>query len=348
MMKVFAVISASLVIAVVSLSNAPGASARDLMVVGFGGGFQDNARRDLFQAFAKDTGLPVQDDVYNGEQAKVDAMVKANDVTWDVVMVEAPELQRGCEDGIYARMDWSVVKKDKFGPGGVSACGAGAVGWGVALFYDETKVKDGPTTYPELWDLKKYPGKRSLRSGAKMSLEVALLADGVPKDEVYKVLATKEGQDRAFKKLDEIKPQIVWWKSGAQPLQFVGSGEVTYAVGYVGRTAAAAAKDGAHYPLLWKTLLYSYDEWAVVKGSPNQAEAMKFVDYVTDPKPLTALAQNWAVSPATTAVADDPAVKAKNPAMVANHSDDGLFIDTEFWTEHGDDLEKRFAIWAAQ
>jgi putative spermidine/putrescine transport system substrate-binding protein len=262
-------------------------------------------------------------------------------------MVEAPELARGCEDGVYARLDWSVIKKDKFGPGGASTCGAGAVGWGVALFYDETKVKDGPKSYADLWDLAKYPGKRSLRTGPKMTLEIALMADGVAPADVYKVLATKEGQDRAFHKLDAIKPQIVWWKSGAQPLQFVGSGEVTYAVGYVGRTANAA-KDGAHYPLLWNTLLYSYDEWAVVKGSPNQAEAMKFVDYITDPKPLTALAQDWAVSPATLAVANDPAVRAKNPAMVANHGDEGLFIDTDFWTEHGDDLEKRFSAWAAQ
>jgi putative spermidine/putrescine transport system substrate-binding protein len=330
-----------------SLLAAAPASARDLMVVGFGGGFQDNARKDLFQAYATETGHAVKDDVYNGEQAKPYAMVKANDVTWDVVMVEAPELARGCEDGVYARLDWSVIHKDKFGPGGTSSCGAGAVGWGVALFYDETKVKDGPKNYADLFDLAKYPGKRSLRSGPKMTLEIALMGDGVARDDVYKVLATKDGQDRAFKKLDTIKPQIVWWKSGAQPLQFVGSGEVTYAVGYVGRTANAA-KDGAHYPLLWNTLLYSYDEWAVVKGSPNQAEAMKFIDYITDPKPLTALAQDWAVSPATLAVANDPAVRAKNPAMVANHGDEGLFIDTDFWTEHGDDLEKRFSAWAAQ
>ncbi|MBV9537395.1 MAG: extracellular solute-binding protein, partial [Acidisphaera sp.] len=250
-------------------------------------------------------------------------------------------------DGVYARIDWSVVRKDKFGPGGTSACGAGAVGWGVALFYDETKVHDGPTDYAGLWDVQRYPGKRSLRYGAKMTLEVALLADGVARDDVYKVLATQEGQDRAFRKLDAIKPQIVWWKSGAQPLQLVGSGDVTYAVGYVGRTANAD-KDGAHYPLLWKTLLFSYDQWAVVKGSPNEAEAMRFIDYITDAKPLLQLAQHWAVSPATVSVADDPALRQKNPAMVANHADQGLFIDTEFWTEHEDDLEKRFETWAAQ
>lgn len=43
------------------------------------------------------------------------------------------------------------------------------------------------------------------------------MADGVPAADVYKVLATKEGQDRAFAKLDELKPNIQWWESGAQP-----------------------------------------------------------------------------------------------------------------------------------
>ena len=84
--------------AVVLLSGT--VAARDLMVVGFGGPFQDNARTALFQGYAKATNQPVKDDVYNGEMAKVYSMVKSGDVTYDVIMVEAPELVRGCEDGV--------------------------------------------------------------------------------------------------------------------------------------------------------------------------------------------------------------------------------------------------------
>ncbi len=323
------------------------AAARDLTVVGFGGGFQDNARKHLFQGYAAASGTKVVDDVYNGEVARIAAMVRAKDVGWDVVMVEAPELVRGCQDGLFERMDWSVVKQGKFVPGGTSACGAGAVGWGVALFWDAARTPNGPTTYAELFDTAAFPGKRSLRAGAKMTLEIALMADGVAPKDVYGVLATKAGQDRAFAKLDSIKPTVIWWKSGAQPLQLVGSGEVAYAVGYVGRTANAA-KDGAKYPLLWNTLLYSFDFWAVVKSAPNAAAGMKLIDYMTDPGPLRALAGDWAVSPATAEVAEDPAVRAKNPGMVANHAAEGLSIDTDFWVQYGDDLEKRFAAWAAR
>jgi putative spermidine/putrescine transport system substrate-binding protein len=217
-------------LAVLLLFSVP-ATARDMVVVGFGGGFQDAARRHLFAPWAQQTGIALKDETYNGEVARIYAMTKAHDVTWDVVMVEAPELARGCEDGVFQKL---TLDPAKFIPGGIAPCGAGAVGWGVALFYDEARIKNGAQTYADLFDLQRFPGKRSFRAGPKMTLEIALMADGVAPQDVYKVLATKAGQDRAFAKLDTIKPSIVWWKSGAQPLQLVGSGEVAYAVGYIG------------------------------------------------------------------------------------------------------------------
>ncbi|MGE0847220.1 MAG: ABC transporter substrate-binding protein [Flavobacteriaceae bacterium] len=334
-------------IAVACALTAGAASARDLTIVGFGGGFQDNARKHLFQAYAEKSGTKVADDVYNGEMAKIYSMVQAKDVTYDIVMVEAPEMSRGCVDGVFEQLDWNVIDKSKFIAGGTAPCGAGAVGWGVALFYDTARTPNGPSTYAEFWDVDKFPGKRSLRSGAKMTMEIALLADGVPANEVYKVLATEEGQNRAFAKLDQIKSDIVWWKSGAQPLQFVGSGEVAYAVAYTGRTIRAI-EGGEKFDLKWNTLLYSFDYWTVVKGSPNKDEAMKMVEFITDAEPLRNLAQDWAVSPANAEVAADPAISAKNPGMVANHADEGLFIDTDFWVEYGEDLEAKFNAWAAQ
>jgi len=154
------------------------ANARDLMVAGNGGGFQDNARKHLFQGYEKAAGVKVKDDVYNGEMAKIYSMVKAGDVTYDVVMVEGPELVRGCEDGVFEKIDWSVVKKDKFIPGGTSTCGAGALLSGITLFYDAARTKNGADSYAKLWDVKNYPGKRSLKYGPKMTLEIALLAEG--------------------------------------------------------------------------------------------------------------------------------------------------------------------------
>jgi putative spermidine/putrescine transport system substrate-binding protein len=343
-MKTRTLLSAALLAA--PLLAAP-ASARDLTIVGFGGGYQDSAREHLFEAFEKATGIAVSDDTYNGEMARIYAMVQNKDVTWDIVMVEAPEMVRGCEDGIFAAIDYSIVDKDKFIPGATHECGVGGTGWGAALFYDTARHPDGPQNLADFWNTEKFPGKRSLRSGPKMTLEAALLADGVSRDELYQVLATPEGVDRAFAKLDEIKSDIVWWKSGAQPLQFVGSGEVEYALAYTSRVLRAAAEENKPYELKWNTLFYSIDYWTVIEGSDKQDEAMRMIDWITDLEQLKAQAAVWPISPANAAFNADPALMQANPGMVLNHADEGLFIDTEFWITHGDDLEARFASWAA-
>ena len=78
-----------------------------------------------------------------------------------------------------------------------------------------------------------------MRKGARYNLEFALMADGVKTADVYKVLATKDGADRAFKKLTELKPNIQWWEAGAQPPQFLVAGDVVMTTAYNGRIDAA-------------------------------------------------------------------------------------------------------------
>lgn len=336
-----------LMAAALSVGLISSASARDLTIVGFGGGFQDSARDHLFQSYAKEKGVTVLDDVYNGEMAKIYTMVESGAVTYDVIMVEAPELVRGCEDGVFEKLDYDVIDKSKFVDTAIHECGVGGAGWGVTVFYDKERHATGPANLEEFWDVEKFPGKRSLRTGPKISLEVALLADGVPAADVYTVLSTPEGVDRAFAKLDELKEHIIWWKSGAQPVQFIGSGEADYAFGYTGRILGAN-KDGADYDMNWNTLIYSVDYWAAVKGSENTAESMELIDWITDADQLRNQLNVYPSSPANKEINSDPEIRAKNPGMVLNHADKGLFISTEFWIVNGDDLEARFTSWAAQ
>lgn len=331
-----------------ALGFAMTAQARDLVIVGPGGGYQDAARETLFKSFQEASGIKVSDDASDGELAKIYSMVETGDVIEDIEMIGEPELLRGCEDGIFEPIDYSVVKKDKFVEGTALKCGVGGAGWGAAVFYDKAKHPDGPQTFADFWDVTKFPGKRSLRSTAQMTLEAALMADGVPADKVYEVLATDEGVTRAFAKLDELRGNIVWWTTGAQPLQFVGSGEVDYALGFTGRIQRAITEDHKDYQLDWDTLIYSVDYWAVVAGSPMKDEAMKMIDWITDPAPLRAQAAIWPISPANKEVNEDPAIRKANPGMVLNHADEGLRLNTEFWVTHGEDLEARFASWAAR
>ncbi len=324
------------------------AEARDLTVVGFGGGFQDAARTTLFQPYGRATGQTVVDDSYNGELARIYTMSQTRDVVWDVVMVEAPELARGCEDGVFMRIDWSVVNRGQFAPNTTSDCGAGAVAWGVSLFWDTSRTNAAPRSYADIWDVERFPGKRAFRWGAKMTLEIALLADGVAPADVYTLLATQEGQDRAFRKLDQLRSHIVFWRSGAQPMQLVNGGEATYAFGYTGRVVQANQSNPGRYAMNWDTLVWAVDSWAVVAGSSNAANGMRMIQWISQLEPLKALSAAWPVSPANRAFVEDPALRAAHPNSVSSNMQRGLHLNTEFWVDKGEDLERRFAVWAQQ
>ncbi|HAT86578.1 MAG TPA: spermidine/putrescine ABC transporter substrate-binding protein, partial [Rhizobiales bacterium] len=190
--------------------------ARDLTVVSWGGAYQDAQREAYFGPYTKASGNKVLDEAYNGETAKIKAMVETNNVTWDVVQMEAPELENSCDEGLLEVVNWEKLggQDTVIEPAIIGECGVGTILWSVILAYDSEKLgQDGPKSWADMWDVKKWPGKRALRKTAKFTLEIALMADGVPADKVYETLATKEGIDRAFKKLDEIKEHIQWWES---------------------------------------------------------------------------------------------------------------------------------------
>ncbi len=83
-----------------------------------------------------------------------------------------------------------------------------------------------PTAVCDVFDLEKYPGKRAWTSGPIDNMEWALLCDGVAKEDIYDVLETEEGQQRALDKLDTIKDQTIWWSAGADTPQLLADGEV--------------------------------------------------------------------------------------------------------------------------
>src|SRR5207237_7488029 len=102
--------------------------------------------------------------------------------------------------------------------------------------------------------------KRGMRKGGGYNVEFALMADGVKTADVYKVLATKEGADRAFRKLTELRPNIQWWEAGAQPPQFLVAGDVVMTTAYNGRIDAAQ-REGRNLKISWNGGIYDLDYW---------------------------------------------------------------------------------------
>lgn len=326
------------------------AAARDLTVVSWGGTYQDAQKQIYFQPFAKLSGKPVLDESWDGGYGVITAKVKAGNPNWDAVQVEAEELALGCADGLYEKLDWSKLGgKDKYLPAAVGECGVGAIVWTTAISYDSERLKTAPTSWADFWDVRKIPGKRGLRKGPKYSLEFALLADGVPGEKVYETLATPAGVDRAFKKLDELKPHIVWWEAGAQPLQLLSSGEVVMTAAYNGRISGINKSEGKKFRVVWPGSIYAIDSWVILKGAENKAAAMDFIAFASKAENQVKLPAFIAYGlPNKDAAAKVPAeYQADQPTAPAN-IEKSIPLDVDFWVDNTEALTKRFNAWLAQ
>jgi len=320
-----------------------------ITVVNFGGANGNAQKKAYFEPFEKTTGNKIVNVEYNGEQAKIKAMVETHKVSWDVVEVESPDVMRGCEDGLFEKLDYSKIgNKADFTPAAIHECGIGAFVWSTVLAYDADKLKTAPTSWADFWNVKKFPGQRAMRKGARYNVEFALMADGVPVKDVYKVLATQEGADRAFSKLTELKPNIQWWEAGAQPPQFLAAGDVVMTTAFNGRIDAAQ-REGKNLKISWTGGIYDLDFLVIPKGSPNKDVALKYIALASSADAQSVYAKNISYGPTNTKALTklDAKVLAKLPTSAAN-SKNALQLNIGFWADQGEALEKRFAAWAAQ
>ncbi|RQO68112.1 spermidine/putrescine ABC transporter substrate-binding protein [Aquitalea sp. FJL05] len=339
----------ALSLAVVAACCAQTTLAGDLTVISFGGANKAAQEKAYYAPFTKATGVKVVGGEYNGEMAKVKAMVDTKSVSWDVLEVESPELARGCDEGMFEKLDYSKIgNKADFVSGAAQSCGVGIFVWSTVLAYNADKLKVGPSGWKDFWDVKKFPGKRGMRKGAKYTLEVALMADGVAPKDVYKVLATPAGVDRAFKKLDQLKPNIQWWEAGAQPPQYLVSGDVVMSSAYNGRIANTQ-KEGKNLKIVWAGGMYDFDSWAIPKGSPNKDAALKFIAFASKPENQKVYSQNIAYGPTNKKAVPllDPKLVADLPTAPQNIKS-GVAVDVAFWADFGESLEQRFNAWAAK
>ena len=242
-------------------------------------------------------------------------------------------------------------------------CVAPQVWWSYVPFYDEGKVpaswgSNRPQTIADFFDLKKFPGKRGIHTWANALIEMALVADGVAVKDVYKVMDTKEGIDRAFKKLDTIKNDVVFWSSGAKPLELVKSGEVALSIAYNGRIGAAVLSEGEKFVTVWDGQVLE-EEWiAIVKGAPNKEAALDFIAHATAPEQQAGQAKFINYGPMRKSAFEimkkgEPWFhNGKNIMEHMPNRDEvmgrSVFANPEWWADNGDEIKERFNAWKSK
>lgn len=291
--------------------------------------------------------------------SKLKTLIEDTNTPLDVVDVSAGALKTLCAEGLLAPIDADALKTDgdaadDFLPGAVSKCGVATMAWSTAIAFNRQAFRNGPpATIGALLDTARYPGKRALPNSAQRTLELALLADGVPPGNVYNVLATPEGADRAFAAIDRIKASILLWDKPAQPMSWVTGGRAVMAAGYSARLFRAAIRD-RNIDILWDGQIYDLDAWAIPKTSRNKDEAMRFIRFATATEQLAAQARLTSYGPmrksALARVGKHPVVGVDMqrflPTAPSNFRT-ALPFDQAWWDRSGDVLSRRFAAWVA-
>ncbi len=264
----------------------------------------------------------------------------------DVAIVTGDALAAGCEQGMFEKLDWTQIGgRDHYLPQAVSDCGVGAALFAFVLAWDRDKFPGSPS-WADFWDVTKYPGKRGLQRGPETNLEFALLADGVAPGDVYRTLRTPDGVDRAFRKLDQLKPYIVWWQTSAEAAKILASGEVLMTSAANPAVMAANQGSGRNFGVQWNASLSRIESWAVMKGSANSRQAHQFL-YFAGSSAIQARFITEAAYGGLAKGANDglpPDALAASPSAPANLAAE-LAIDEQFWRDNRNKLTERFDKW---
>jgi putative spermidine/putrescine transport system substrate-binding protein len=322
------------------------AAARDLMIVARGNSAQEATKEVFARPFTAATTIPVKDESWDGGIDALRTQTKTPDNPWDLVMVDSDELATGCSEGLFEKLDWSAIGgKDHYLPQAVSDCGVGAGVASLVLAWDREKFPATPG-WSDFWDVAKYPGKRGLNHGPRGNLEFALIADGVSPGDVYKVLATAEGVDRAFRKLDQLKPYIVWWQDGAEAARILASGDVLMTSAYAPPIATMNRTKHRNFGMQFSAGLYEVESWVILKGSPNLRQATQFLYFAGTPAIETRLVGLFGEGGMAKGANDGlPAELAQLSPTASANLNAAVRVDGGFWRDNLAKLRLRFETW---
>lgn len=340
------------------------ALADTLNIVSWGGAYTESQQKAYHEPWMKKTG----DKINNVDKSQVAlaglrAQVQAGNVTWDVVDMLPSEAQIACDEGLVEIIDADQIlaaapdgtpPSQDFIPRALGECFVASIVYSnIVAFNTEMFSGKMPSTIADVFDLKAFPGKRSLQKKPINNLEWALMADGVPADKVYDTLRTEAGVERAFAKLDTIKDNVIWWEEGAQPPQLLADKEVAFASGYNGRMFNAQVNEGQPFEIIWDAQVFELDGWVVPKGKLDKVK--DYLKFATDTQRLADQAKYISYGPA----------RNSSAAKVSTHAEKGIDMkphmptygpnfktalpkDDEFWADHLDELTERFNAWLAQ
>ncbi|SDV50712.1 ABC transporter substrate-binding protein [Chitinasiproducens palmae] len=321
------------------LTSRKALAAGNLVVVSWGGNYRTAVEEALAKPFEKEFGVKVTL-IDTPDLAKVKAQVMTRNVEWDVFDAVGPMAMTGSKNGYWEPLDPALFdRSDLIAP--MTKEAVPFYGFTGGICWDEKKHPGDthPQTFADYFDVKKFPGQRTLRNRASETLEIALLADGVPPEKIYPL-----DVERAFRALNRIKPYIgKWVDQTPQTTTLVETGQVDYSYTYATR-AKAAQEGGKPIGFSFKQNLIGLEYLVVLKNAPNKQNAMRYVQFALRPDRQAALMNLHGNTPASKKAL--PLMKPEVRKWLSDPNNKmNLISNDAWWAEHYDELTLRFKEW---
>jgi putative spermidine/putrescine transport system substrate-binding protein len=328
--------------ALATLSSLP-ASADQITFVSQGGAYQKAQTVAILDPSAKKLGITINQDSIPDAWPAMKSQVASGKPTWDVVDVPTGNCLRGGEQGLVEKLDFTKLPNAAAMPEAYrSPYSVTYEFYSSVLAFSRKKFPDAaPSSWADFWDVKKFPGRRALRNHPFATLEAALMADGVAPDKLYPL-----DVDRAFKKLEEVKPNItVWWTSGAQSAQLLNDGEVDMVMAWNGRVSALMG-EGAKVGFTFNQGILQSTSLCILKGAPNLATAVRFLNEAVDPVHQANLPLHIDYGPANPKAFDTGVIKPERVVQLPSAPDNAAkqaLMSYAWWSSPaGEAAEKRW------
>ena len=348
----------AIALSVVVTGSKPGASTMGkppLTIVTWGGAYTKSQMLAYVRPYRQMKNRWVNVENYKGGLTEIREQVRSLNVTWDVVDMKVSDALRGCREGLLEKIDVSILPPSSDGTlatkdyyeEALHDCIVGQNIWATVIAYRTGRFPgNGPTKLADFFDVERFPGARGMRKTAEINLEWALMADGVPPDQVYQVLSSEPGVKRAFEVLDRLEGDIVWWEKGTHPQELLRSGKVVMTSAWNGRIYNANKDHNADFNIVWDGQIWDLEGWVIPKGTSNYKEALDFLVFSSDPKRMAKQAQYIAYGPArksSMALVGDK-VRKYLPTAKEN-ARNALQFDFLWWADHKEAMEERFRKW---
>lgn len=323
-----------------------------LTIATWGGAYQESQERAYFKPFDETGEHEVAVVTHDGTLDELRRQVESGSPEWDVVDLSSALLDEACAKGLLIRLP-ALEQPEDFLPGALRECGIGSVAWSALPIYDIRAFnRRKPTSARDFFDRSRFPGKRSLPKGPRYTLELALLADGVPPAEVYSRLSTPEGVTQAFRMLDKIRGETLWWEKPTEPFEHLREGNAVFALAFNGRAFNAIVGERQPLAMLWSGQIYDMNFWAIVKGTAHEDEARAFLDFATEPERLAEQTKWFPYGPVRTAALQYVGEHAEMPLTMNDYiptsqanMKSAVAFNPAFWAGAEAALAERFSEW---